>query len=37
MVVARGPRRRPAVGIVAQREREDTDWLDEVEAAAEGK
>jgi len=35
-VVARGRRRRPA-GIVAQREREDTDFLDEVGAAGGGK
>jgi alkylated DNA nucleotide flippase Atl1 len=36
-VEARGPRRRPAGCIVAQQEREDTDFLDEVRAAGGGK
>jgi hypothetical protein len=36
-VEAKGPRRRPAGGIVAQREREDTDFLDEVGTACGGQ
>jgi replicative DNA helicase len=35
--VPKGPRRRPAGSIVAQREREDTDFLDEVGAAGGGQ